>query len=384
MSDPRILFVDDNTDLIASIVDEVRDLGADADEFAPHEVTAGDLDAADLVLLDFDLGDPIVENAESVPPLLRAHDGLGVAQVVRSYYRKRGRSGAVALLSDKLPRLFASDVPHPFEHVVARLHGLEWAFDKTVQDETPGLAERIMELTNATLEAAQLWGSAETPDSLAPLREFLRLPEESHWTRHALALINLAQPPAHSLATASNGLSVVRWLAQRVLPYPGILVDDRHAAVLLGATPDSFVASCQHSGLVAWLNKAQAQYSGAMDEFAGQRWWRSAIQRVVIEMTDGRPLSDPGAVAKINAQAGSKLVPTVGRAVIALDTDLKPYSAPVARHEVVRIRPDDWPVFAEPGYAPISVFSENDERVRHLRSYVELADLELLPAVPGT
>jgi hypothetical protein len=227
------------------------------------------------------------------------------------------------------------------------------------------------------MQASGLWAHRGVPEDLGRVREFLALPDSQPWTRHAAALLNATQPPAHTLAASTSGLSVVRWLAQRVLPYPGLLVDDRHAAVLLGATPDSFTASLDRTEFLDWLQRTR--YTGALERFAGRRWWRSGVQRAVIELTNGSPISDPAAIERLNARTGADLVPTPGRSVVALDTDLKPYAAPVGRHEVVRIRPDDWPVFAEPGYAPISLFQDDDdEGLRRLRSYVEPADASLL------
>jgi hypothetical protein len=367
------LFIDDRTDLIGSIVDEVRGLGAAAEPLAPDEVQAGDLDAADLVLLDFDLGSH--EFSGEIPPLLHAHDGLAFAQVVRSYHRKSGRTGAVALLSDKLERLFGVESVHPMEHEIARLHGLEWAFDKSTTEPPP--AARIVELAEATVEAAGLWHPESVAEDLKPLAAFLLLPADAAWEKHALALLGSTQPPAHSLAASSRGLSVVRWLAQRILPYPGLLVDDRHAAVLLGATPDSFTETVDSSRLGDRLSGVK--YVGALERFAGRRWWRSGIQRTVIETTSGNPISSPEAVRQLNDETGAELVPTHGRSVVPLGPDLRPYAGAIGRHEAVRIRPDDWPVFAEPGYAPISLFAdEDDEGIRRLRSYVDPADLPLL------
>jgi hypothetical protein len=370
---PKILFVDDATDLIGSIVDEVAELGAEAGAFLPEEVKEEDLNQADLVLLDFDLGK--LEYESPVPPLLRAHDGLGFAQIIRSYHRAHNRTGAVALLSDKLPRLFGTDLPHLSEHGIARLHGLEWAFDKNASD--PGPAERIMDLAHATVTAAEHWSPAAVPEDLVALLEFVAMPESTPWSRHATLVLGSTQPPAHELAASTRGLSVVRWLSHRILPYPGLLLDDRHAAVLLGVTPDSFSAALESSALRDRL--ASAEYEGALSHFAGRRWWSSAIQRVVIEITGGAPISDPAAIQNLNDQTGAQLVPTPGRAVVALDVNLEAYAAPVPRHEVVRIRPDDWPVFAEPAYAPISLFlDDDDEDVRRLRSYIDPADMPLL------
>lgn len=376
MTEARIVFIDDDAEMVDPTVKNVRALGAEANAYLPNEVDADALLGADLVLLDLEMSEWEPQNA---PALQQPQDGLGFASVVRSHFRKRERPGAVALLSDRLAHLAGGLTPHISEHGIARLHSLEWAFAKARRPDLPiDLHERIVVLADAGHLASEAW-STEEDDPAEALERYLKLPTEASWAKRGRVDLAVAQPPIHQLAAASGGLSVLRWLAQRILPYPTFLVDEAQAAVMLGVDPAAFrdAVNAEHD-IADRLDVGL--YSGALAGFLGRRWWAAAVQALVVELSDGRPVAGPDTVKRLQELTSEQLVPLEGDAVVCINPDLAPLEAPVARHAVVRVRPDDWPPFARPAYAPISSFDnpDNDPLIAHFRALVDPADVPLL------
>ena len=376
MTRARIVIIDDNPDLVDPTVKNIRALGANADAYLPDEVDADDLLRADLVLLDLEMTEWEPRDA---PALQQPQDGLGFASVVRSHFRKRERSGAVALLSGRLPQLAGGLTPHTSEHGIARLHSLEWAFAKTRRSDLPlDLHERIVLLAEAGRLASETWSKKEE-DPTDALERYLRLPGEALWTKRARVDLAVAQPPIHQLAAASGGLSVLRWLAQRILPYPTFLVDEAQTAVMLGVDPAAFRDALDAEDDIA-DRLSGGLYAGALADFLGRRWWAAAVQAFVADLSDGRPVAGPDTVERLQKLTTQPLTLLQGDAVVCIDPDLAPLESPVARHAVVRVRPDDWPPFARPAYAPISSFDnpDDDPRIAHFRALVDPADVPLL------
>lgn len=348
----RIVLVDDQQ-FVQNTAQNIRRVSDDvvAEAFLPEEVEPDDLTRADLVLLDFDVDGWTPDDA---PALQQPQDGLGFASVVRSYFRVTKHNGAVALLSDKLNDLAYGVAPFPSEHAIARLHNLEWAFHKAPDLTLPPIAERIVSLARASRQARLTWPLGDIQDE-RHLLSYLCLPESAPWADHAELLLSAAQPPAFELAAASQGQSVVRWLAQRVLPHPGVLLDDARVALMLNLHP----AVWTDPGGAALADQLEScVYRGPLTNLVGRRWWKSGVVETIARLNGGSPIMSNDATASLRTDLGLSSADAVpAGSVLALDpVALKP-KHPSLRHEVVRVRPDDWPVFADPGYVSIGDFA---------------------------
>jgi len=135
----------------------------------------------------------------------------------------------------------------------------------------------------------------------------------------------------------------VRWLSQRILPYPTFLIDEPRVALALGIHPDSFIA---HSEALASVLEPY-RYTGPLAEFSGHRWWRAGIRRLARDHT-GESRPSPELAAAIGKSASVELMPMdPPNAVLCVDETLQLYNGPIARERAVRVQVDDWPTFAE-------------------------------------
>jgi hypothetical protein len=375
MSRLQIIAIDD-LDLVRGLTDEINESHqgvAHADLFHPEEVEPEDLLNADLVLLDVDLGD--WASGSQFPALRRPQDGLGLASVVRSYHRAQDHYGAVALLSDKLDKLASGLTPYPSEHAIARLHSLEWAFAKTGKEGFPSISARVVELASASRSARDLWPLGEVHDR-SRLHSFLKLSGDTFWSPHAAALLSATQPPIFDLAAVSQGQAVVRWLAQRLLPHPGLLVDAPHVAVALGIDPQSLPSNGLTGGFFELIEAFR--YQGELSGFLGERWWSSGIQSLIADRNDRRPIMTIAATTRLIEEMGDGLERIPTESVLCMDLALQQTNRVVPRHAAVRIWPDDWPVFADPAYIAIADLRNMDANVDHALALVDPADLRLL------
>src|SRR4051812_43823989 len=119
-----VLIVDDQPDSVAPLK-----LQAGVDEFLIrycHDVTADDLEDADLVLVDYRLDEwPERDNLDAIA--VKPLNGLALASVLRTHaLAHRSRPTAFALHAADLTELSAGVPTDAREQIIARLHNLEW------------------------------------------------------------------------------------------------------------------------------------------------------------------------------------------------------------------------------------------------------------------
>jgi hypothetical protein len=375
LSRPRVLIVDDQPATAANgLAQNLEMIGVSAEAMEPDEVDERGLLRADLVLVDFKLENWDVASGGSGERVARSpRDGLALAAVLASRLRADERVHGIALYSaelDMLVRDFSSAVT---EHAAARINGIDWAFQKEAVPDVPPTARRVAQFVEAIQRLSDTWG-ADGDDGLTQLKKLLAVPETG-WAEVATRDILAAQPPIHQFAESSRGITVIRWLAQRVLPYPTFLLDSRQLAAACGARPESL-----EEGDIETLDAVfdQGLYRGSLDEFLGPRWWKPAVRRKLRDWTDTtQPSTD--AVEKLGAVLGRTLAPLDPvTSVLTVNKTLQESSDPIARERGVRVRPDDWPIFAEPAWIDENLVKAN----AGLRSFVEPADLARLDKTP--
>lgn len=368
-SDVRILVVDDHPDEARTLADEI---GTGAGAFSPDEVRGEDLRTADLVLVDYDLSAWPAASAEAFPAVSPA-DGLALASVFRSHampdYRK-GRPVAFALHSSQLERIGDSLSREIREHAIARVHNLEWVFDKKTGAELQPLADRARVLAAATRALPDDWPD-EPSDAADVLKALLAWSPQLPGAELAWQQARRCHPPLHELSAATDGLTCLRWLAHRILPYPCFLYDDIHAAMRLGIAPEAFEFLVSESSAAEAL--ATTRYQGVLDGLLGRRWWRAGIDHWLWDLQRHAPGSARGALLAAAAGTGLQTNAIVDP-VTVLDENYRPLPQPVGAANAVRIAPDDWPTFADDAWASLELISESP----WLRDQVIPDDLPLL------
>lgn len=375
MSSATVLIVDDlphkEADQIAEDVAETGEVAADA--VHPGKLTQAEIEAADLILVDYKLEAWLeVRDAEEEEKpadrrlvAQRPCNGLALASVIRSQLPKDDGVRGIALLSANLTDLVQDFARAATEHAAARFSGVEWAFDKEEIDELPDLAIRIRSFAAALRSLNEKWPQVEEEtDREQALFQLLEL-GDAPWKEVAGRDVHAAQAPINQYGTASHGLSVLRWLGQRVLPYPTFLLDFRRLALACGIAPEAIDDDDERKALESVF--ADARYRGPLAEFLGPRWWGAGVRYTVKELVDD-PLPEPVEIADaVEARAGmvlKRLQPS--GAVLGIDGGLNVVGT-VAREGAFRIRPDDWPPFAESGWLPKEQLAED-------RSLIDLID----------
>ncbi len=383
MSTPEIVIVDDDLGGgAATVASNLRLVGLTATAIPPEHLVQAHLDSADLILVDYVLDkwvDPrdeqLLERPLADQPVAgRPSNGLALAAIIRSLLPDDGRLRGIALLSAQLHELVKVFSPSVTEHAAARINGIEWAFDKNFIEGLPDLNRRIESFAFALRTLQHDWHENDD-DREKELVDMLAVQRSATWATVAVREIHAAQPPINQLATASHGLSLLRWLGQRILPYPTFLLDAPRLAMACGVHPDELKGRLGVEQLEGMFGSVR--YVGPLAEFLGPRWWRAGVRHAVHELT-GDSLPGPAIAEALGEEIGIKLnaLDPPG-SVMAIDGQLNPVG-PVARENAVRVRPDDWPAFAETGWMARKLVVED----RGLLDLVDPADRALVEDNP--
>lgn len=322
----------------------------------PNDVDLDDLRETDLMLVDFQLDhwperDGLSQLALSPP------DGLALACVLRRHSQGQERDSptAIAILTGKIEKL-ANPLPYEHrEHILADMNNLEWVFQKTPSQEPAPLVTQIVELASAVASLPQRWVSEEA----RPMSELMRLlgvasdvpDRETLWNE-----VEACLPPIHELSEWSHGLAVLRWLLHRILPYPCFLWDTYHLAARLTLDHKAFLRALNENAILSDL-LGTCRYEGVLESFLGPKWWRSRVESLLWDITDGQS-ADPSVVRRQFAAKIAAEIPTSEPRVnplVCVNTDFRPLDQFYSIRESVRIRPDDWPPFADQPWTTIQL-----------------------------
>ncbi len=346
-----VLVVDDERDQVETLGALLGVDGA-AEVRAPDEVSTADLESADLMLVDYRLDSWLV-GMETQPTFLPAN-GVALASALRSRSRltARTRPLAVAIHTGHIGDL-GEEIPREIrEHALARGLDLEWVFPK-VGRPVEELVIAISSLARAVARLPEIWTEAASETEAKAL---LGLGDQS-WLERAWRDVQECRAPIHELAAGSHGLSFVRWLLHRILPYPCFLLDDMQLAARLRVDPDSL------QGALAVRQGAftEASYEGILAEFLGRRWWRAGIESVLFTSTDG--MSDDPVIVQNFASStlGTPLVAVgVANPVEVIGEDFARGKSLVPADDCVRLQPDDWPPYADQAWGLKTAVRESE------------------------
>lgn len=368
---PNILIVDDDDGDGLALADAI-DPWATGVWVSPSEVTDTRLTKADVVLVDYELDHWPARDALTVRSLQPAN-GLALAAVLRAHLDNAvgTRPQAVALYTGQAARISPHLPEEIRRQVLARLHNLEWVFQK--QDNAH--VSRIVNFAQAVVAVAGFPTSGEG-DVEMELFKLLDLDKSGQKFEDRARLdVLAAHPPVHELSEATHALAVLRWLAQRILPYPCFLLDNSHVARRLRVRVRTFNDILNGTGALAKALR-EATYTGALNELIGRRWWRAAIDNIVFDLTDGE-MSDEALHVALKKASRATIMKAPTDPVVALSAA---YNGTLASAgECVRIRTDDWPLYADHAWAKIAECN----RDTRLRALVDPTDRDKLSPSDG-
>jgi hypothetical protein len=291
---------------------------------------------------------------------LRPLDGLALSAVLRAQVQSLSKPlpTAFALHSAHL-RDLSQGLPAPArDHTLARMNNLEWVFSKALGQPGGQLVEQIAALAAAVRTLPSPWPSSLGERQEESAEQLLALDPEAPWSPSAREDIEACHPPLHEMSLQSQGLAFLRWLLQRIIPYPCFLWDSYRLAARLRVPHQSLDDALDRNSRLSELLRG-VQYAGILSGFGGRRWWRAGVEAALWELTEGRPynlrmISDALRIAgdlQVEADEGVDLVSTIG-------PDYAPteHVSPITK--AVRVQPDDWPPYADQAWATISAVQQ--------------------------
>jgi CheY-like chemotaxis protein len=353
-----ILIVDDEPDKLTLDAPLNQVEGVTAKVLHPEDVERADINAADLVLVDYQLDDDNWPQRQTRPIGCQPRDGLALASILRRHVHGTERISPTAfgILSSEVAKLA---FPLPAEnrlHVLARLNNLEWVFEKATLGKPSRLTEQVIELANAVGQLPAKWPKNDAMEASKQLMKALGLNEDCVDHSQLLEEVTACLPPIHELSEWSHGLAIIRWMLHRILPYPCFLWDSHHLAARLRVDHRWLTDSVSSdTGLARWLKPAQ--YTGMLQSFAGKRWWRGRVESLLWEATKQKSFDVDEVYTAVSAQIGTDAERSTppDHPLVCVDTNFEPLEKFSSRTECVRVRPDDWPPFADQPWTTIEL-----------------------------
>lgn len=332
----RILIVDDEPDRHQALLLQFESR-AEIQVRDPSEVEVSDLEHADLISVDEYLGirwEEFISSTNTSRSVFNL-DGLSVAASFRSQQRSGGYSSAVCVHTGDLEKL-APDLPdHPREALTAAQHDLDWVFAWGSND----FGAKLLSL------AAAVGSVRKNVESLGGDFGFSWLSGSSgRWQDLAIRQIEECRPPAHAIAVSTGGTAYVRWLAQKILPYPTFLYDDFHAANYLGLTVRSLEQMSSHPLVV----EIGAVYDGPLSSFSGRRWWRAALEALLESCGVDEWESSGDRANALSSHMDLELQPLDTEAgVVVYSSSGKVDGVGCDPKNAIRMHADGWPAYAD-------------------------------------
>jgi hypothetical protein len=322
----------------------------------PEDVTKELLNEADLVLVDYVLNTwPLRDSIGQLA--LKPENGIALASLLREHAGSLTRPTGFAMHTGHPERLWLTPA-EPRRHLIARAYNLEWIF---LKHEPESVLRQAPILAAAVRKLPQSWPTDNHSKALRNVRMLLGLgqPDESEtpdWVSSAMVDVEGCRPPLTELSERNHGLVFLRWLLQRILPYPCFLLDSHWLAARLYVSHQALQAALAGK-LREYL--AQVEYNGVLAGFAGDRWWRAGVEDKLWELAGGS--ASPDELRKLISEvAESDLAPSKSRnPIICIDQDYQILPESYEPSEVVRVQPDDWPSFASQAWTTKKLAIEN-------------------------
>ena len=168
------------------------------------------------------------------------------------------------------------------------------------------------------------------------------------WFEAATRDIRRCRPPIHEFAEHTHGIGVIRWALHKILPYPTFLLDEAHLAARLRVTLPSLRAVAGTDEFKRLFGAVE--YGGQLASFLGRRWWRAGVEHTIFEATSESP-GDLRALHEALKKVPRLEASSEPRLFAVLGLQFKTKDDLATGGEVVEVRPDDWPPFADEAWA---------------------------------
>lgn len=355
-SSPRVLLVDDEPDkqaIPAHISIERR---------SPASLKLEDVDRCDLILLDYNLSKWNSGDARPrVPFACDVRDGLALAGVIGGAIRERdNKKGeevghraptALAILTNDILPLVPMGIPD-LPHLASRARGLDWIFLKYNVD----WPDKALELARGVQKIPKHWDDKSAEENL---RQLIALPEEPGWTDLSWESALDANPPIHEISTWTEGLALLRWLSQRVLPYPTFVWSTHQLAKRMQVHHGWLKSALDTGGELAAFFES-ARYSGVLAGLFPPRWWSAGVEallrQVVSAAGDQRTIIEW--LAEEHALPVDARIDSAAH-VPCLSEEMRMEEELVPMDECVRIRVDGWPIYAHEAWIRIETVEDS-------------------------
>lgn len=380
----EILIVDDHPDDVSPLKLNFEGQGASVEVCKPDDVTQKQIIVAKVVLVDFEF-DEWVRDAgelyEQDAPIGRLPvDGLALASVLRRHVQDTEHPPtAFVILTGQLPVL-GGVLPGEYRnHALARINNLEWVFEKSLP--ASSLVRQVMSLRHAVLQLPARWLPDQNEHSLNTLLKLLCAHETTSGADNAAIREDVMRclPPLHEISQWSHGITVLRWLLHRILPYPCFLLSTQYLAARLGIDDTALKAELAREDSPLRAALSGCEYKGILHDFDSLRWWRSEVELWLWQGTQGRASNLDAVREFVGSQVGGSLAPSepLYHPVVCIGDDYQAVTGFTSIDDAVRLQPDDWPPYASSAWASLEQVGEADGSDK-LRSMVVEADREKL------
>jgi CheY-like chemotaxis protein len=354
----RILIVDDQQDEVRAFAQLLREeSGVEVRVRHPEDVDLTDLETAGLVLVDHQIDEWNERDNSNAPISRRPLDGLALISVLRQYAsREQTAPKAFAILTAKIGKLTKPLSPDYRNHAIASANSLEWVFEKSADQ----LGIQTISLADAVARLPERWSSDKNGHSMDQLMRLLGVDPHLEESSPVARDVAKCLPPIHELSEWSHGLVIIRWLLHRILPYPCFLTDSHYLAARLRLEYAPFSKELQ-PGTKLWEALETCRYRGILSEFLGTRWWRAGIESFLWTHTERRSFNIDVVRELVCGIAGNRIQSVdCSFPVVCLDEDFAQQSTFVDIDAAVRIRPDDWPSYADDAWATVALAEDSD------------------------
>jgi hypothetical protein len=375
---PLILIIDDKEAdgeaLEAELVGaQVRTLTRVPDEIAPEDLVNADLIVVDFQLEDWDERDQLRN------PGLRPLNGLALIEVLRSHVGngrpREGRPPVGFVLfsaSDRFPSVGRAEGQRA-DHLIARLTNLDWFVRKGGNP----LERRatVLSLAHGFSQLPKVW-PLDPAGSTEEFHRLLALPTDKDWEQDAWRDILSCYPPLHGDLTPIADVQrdctpFVRWLSQRILPYPTCLWSIQEVSAYLRVEVPVLRTIIEDGTSELAHRLDECGYRGIFEGLLGRRWWKAGVAALLWKLTNGEPFLANSVNEGISRAAGINAGTVSGSPVVpVMDSSLAPTDALLPIEEAVRVQLDEWPSYASLPWIPTALALEEPD----LAAYVFLDD----------
>lgn len=351
----------------SAAVEELQQNGLDASYLHPLEVEEHHLKRATLLAVDqyFDLEDVSIDEdlrlPEELPLSVVPRDGLALSAVLRSASEDIGRSRplGIALRSGELTQLTRGLPQAIREPLIAAQHDLEWVVSKQANAEMSAVRPltQIQALAIALNEFPSHWSESAPRNTGSLWLGIGNISSSGLATRQ----IEQCRPPREVARTTAHGLSWLRWLVLRILPFPTFLISDIHVAAQIGVTPESLRAAMKYSDSSVAHSLRASVYTGPLHEMQRRRFWRSGVLQMLSSLSSDGDFSDPATNGDLIAQKDTHFTSHgIFDPVVTIDRNYFESDTIFSRSDCLRLAPDGWPPYADPAWGLKSAMEEDN------------------------